>query len=80
MSKRKTLMLGNAWLIGPGAKLRHLRNVASSTAIETGRPTEYYMAYALKARICRPIDSSHIPCRDDLDTGNHQLDFQEKKQ
>jgi len=79
MSGDKTLRQTNPWLTAPGADLRHARNVASATAIETGRPIEYYMDRILHRKDRPVIDSSDNPCRADLDTGNHQLDFQEKK-
>lgn len=78
VSSKKSLKQCNPWLSGPGAELRHLRNVASSTAIETGKPIEHYIALALKNPNYHGIDTSDIPRRSDLDTGSHQLDNQEK--
>ena len=42
--KSKSLSSVNPYLSGKGALERHARNVASSTAIETGRPIEHYIA------------------------------------
>ena len=79
MSSPRSLLRTNPWLSAPGADLRHARNVASSTAIETGRPIEHYIHRILKQKNRPGIDLLDIRCRGDLDTGNHQLDFQEKK-
>lgn len=58
--KSKSLSRMNPFLSGAGAFERHVRNVASSTAIETGRPIAHYMNMGMEHAAVFDSDASYL--------------------